>query len=345
MQTLQQDITTAGQKVKHGGIHSVVMEVVEMVENPAMSVAKLGKVIASHRGLSERVLRIANSPLYAIPGRVSSVNSAITLLGLNALRDTVITLLVHGAMRSMVNAVVHFEQFWNHSISCGVTARILAKRFAAGHEDGAFIAGLFHDMGVLMLGQGGEPDALRLARMKVRTVPAGSAHEEVGSWIAEEWQLGEEIAEAIRFHHAPGRARVNPRLTATVHVADVLCAHMQTPVLQHDTTAEYLDEALDLLGIEPSSLHPESLAEETNMILSDVAAAPDFAGMVLHLKNALVEAIGSLPERQRLTFALYYLEGLGFPEIARVLRLTESEVRALHTEALAVLGRIIHDSI
>jgi len=326
------------------GLHSVVMEVVDMVENPSMSVSQLGKVIATHRGLSERVLRIANSPVYAIPGRVSTVQSAITLLGFNVLRDTVITLLVRGAMRSMVNALIHYEQFWNHSISCGVASRFLARRFAPEIADDAFVAGLFHDMGIILLSQNSEPDALRLARMKTRTLQAGSAHEEVGSWLAEEWQLGEQIAEAIRFHHAPGKAVLNPTLTAIVHVADVLCAGLHLGVLQHDASAEILEEALEILQVEGSSLRFENLTAEAAAIRSDVEAAPDFAGMVERLKNALVEGLSALAERQRLTFALYYLEGLSFPEIARVLRASEGEVRALHAEALSALGQIIQES-
>jgi HD-like signal output (HDOD) protein len=341
----QETATQADSRVAGGkGLHSVVMEVVEMVENPTMSVSRLGQVIARHRGLSQRVLQIANSPVYAIPGRVSTVQSAITLLGFNVLRDTVITLLVRGAMRTMVNAVIHYEQFWNHSISCGVAARILARRFVPDHADDAFVAGLFHDTGIILLSQSSEPDALRLARMKTRTLQAGSAHEEVGAWLAEEWQLGEQIAEAIRFHHAPGKAVLNPALAATVHVADVLCAGLHMGVLQHDASAAFLEEALEILKVDEASLRRENLAAETDAIRSDVAAAPDFAGMVERLKNALVDGLSALPERQRLTFALYYLEGLSFPEIARVLRAPEAEVRALHAEALTALGQIIQES-
>lgn len=347
MQTSTQQTATRTETRTGGGkgLHSVVMEVVEMVDNPSMSVARLGQVITKHRGLSQRVLQMANSPVYAIPGRVSTVQSAITLLGFNVLRDTVMTLLVRGAMRSMVNAVLQYEQFWNHSISCGIASRILARRFAPELADDAFIAGLFHDTGILLLSQSSEPDALRLARMKTRPLQAGSAHEEVGSWLAEEWQLGETIAEAIRFHHAPGKAVVQPVLAATVHVADVLCAGLHLGVLEHDSSAKILDEALEILGVEADQLRLENLAQETAAIRTDMAVAPDFAGMVERVKNALVDGLGALAERQRLTFALYYLEGLSFAEIARVLRVSEGEVRVLHAEALSALGQIIQESL
>jgi HD-like signal output (HDOD) protein len=328
-----------------GGLHSIVMEVVDMVDNPGMSVAQLGKVIASHRSLKDRVLRIANSPVYAVPGRVSSVQSAITLLGFNILRDTVTHLLVYSAMRSMVNAVVHYEEFWKHSVSCGIAASILAQRFAPEHVDDAFVAGLFHDIGILLLSQADDPDPLLFARRKGLAAMGELAHEDVGAWLAEEWQLGDHIAEAIRHHHAPGKAAVHPELAATLHIADVLCAQLDLGLLHHDTTAEFLPEAADILGIPAASLTREGLAEETAMLHNNLATAPEFHVLVERVKASLVEGLGQLPEKQRLTFALYYLEGLTFADVARVLRVTEQDVHVLHGEALSALSEILHQSI
>jgi HD-like signal output (HDOD) protein len=322
------------------------MEVMAMVDDPVMSVAQLGKVIASHQELSERVLRIANSPIHALPARVQSLASAITLLGFNSLRDTVIRILVHGAMRTMVHTLIHYEEFWHHSISCGTAARILARRFCPERGDGAFVAGLFHDTGILLLAQGEAGDLTRLARLtNGATAGTPARHEAIGAWLATQWHLGDDIAEAIACHHTPGDATVAPRLAATVHVADVLCSRLQLGELPHDGGGDFAPEALEILGVDAQELSLENLADEAALIRSDLAAAPDFRALAESLKNALVEGIGALPEKQRLTFALHYLEGLSLGDIARVLRVSDADVQSLHAAAIDTLSGIIQDRI
>lgn len=327
------------------GLRSVVMEIMAMVDDPALSVSHLGRVISSHEELSERVLRIANSPLYAIPARIQSVTSAITFLGFNALRDTVVKILVHGAMRIMVNALVQYEEFWNHSISCGIAARILAHRFCRDQADSAFLAGLFHDTGIVLLAQANTAEGMRIAHLSQTAGMPVTRHEDLGSWLAREWHLGDDITEAIACHHRPGDARKAPRLAATVHVADVLSARMQLGLLQHDADARFSQEALTILGVEAGALDPDNLQDEAARIRSDLAAAPDFRVLSETLKNALVDGIGSLPEKQRLTFALHYLEGLSLRDVARVLRIDEADVRNLHAAAIETLSGIIQDRI
>jgi len=324
-------------------VPSLVMEVVTMVEDPTMSVSRLGKVIGSNRALSDRVLRRANSAVLAIPQRVSNVDHAITLLGFDALRDMMLRYFVNTAFRKLVNSVVQYEDFWNHAVSCGVASRILARRFAPEHIEGAFVAGLFHDIGFLLL----QPETGEAFGADV-TGKGGSSvtresHEDIGAWLAGQWNLGEEIAEAIRCHHGPGSARLNPPLAATVHIADVLCCKLDIGRSLFDTVEVFDPEALAIVHADESTLSLDNTGEEALLIRAGVAHAPKFQDLVHAIRRALVDAMGALPDSERLVMALYYQEGLTLAEIGRVIGGTEEDIKRLHAAALTALSGVIHD--
>ncbi|HUI64811.1 MAG TPA: HDOD domain-containing protein, partial [Bacteroidota bacterium] len=71
---------------------AVAMEVVEMVDNPRTSASKLGKVISTDQALTAKVLKIANSPFYGFPRRISTIDFAIIVLGYDALKEIVISI-------------------------------------------------------------------------------------------------------------------------------------------------------------------------------------------------------------------------------------------------------------
>ncbi len=316
-----------------------------MVRDPTMSVSQLGKVIRSSRALSDRVLRRANSSMFSIPQRVSSVDQAITLLGFDTLRDMMLRYFVNTAFRRLVHSVVRYESFWNHSISCGVAARILALRFVPASVDAAFVAGLFHDMGFLLLQTEGNPTFGPDIGGKGGLSLDGKTHEELGGWLADQWQLGEEIAEAVRFHHSPGMASLNPALTATVHIADVLCYRLDIGRSPFDSVETFDPAALELLHLEESDLGPNCIEEETKLIRADIEKAPKFDALVEAVKQALVDALGAFPNSERLALTLHYQEGLTMAEIGRVLGTTEERARSLHGDALLALTNVIHDCI
>ena len=112
-----------------------------MMRNPATNISKLVTLIADAPVLRDRVLRVANSPVLGIPGRVSNLSYAITLLGFDALRETVMHLLALGSFRQLVSLLVEYEQFWDHSISCAVASRIMALRVGRCSPADAFTAG------------------------------------------------------------------------------------------------------------------------------------------------------------------------------------------------------------
>lgn len=316
---------------------------IDLMRDPASSVSQLGAVVSSDRALSERVLQQANSPVLGLPSRVSTVSQAVTLLGFEALRDTVMRMVVSGAFRTVVALITHYEDYWRHSIAVGLLARSLARRHGASRPEDAFVAGLFHDLGLVMPGwqqEGGD-------RPGDGPVAAGveDDHAAAGARLAERWGLGERVAEAIRLHHVPGAAVVDPALVATVHVADHLSHRLDIGRYDGEMVTACDPGALACLGLTDEDLDPVRLAEESAVLRRDLAAAPAFDRLVASMRTALVDAIGTLPYQERLILALCYQEGLAMDDVAHLTGVSVAEVRDAHDAALATLASIIHDCV
>ncbi len=328
----------------HRDRSALVTELLGVMRNPASSVAQLGAIVSSDRGLSERVLRIANSPSLGIPARVETVPHAVTMLGFDALRDTVMRMVVTGAFRTIVDLFTQYGEFWNHSIACGLVARVLARKYPPVHENDAFVAGLFHDIGMI------SPAEQREGHIRWNLAPEDPQtvvehHGEIGSWLAEQWGLGDRIVEAVRYHHHPANAVYDPYLVATVHIADILCRRMDVGRYEADAEQAYDQTALTLLGLTEDDLTPPRLQDDTIRIQEGMAEAPAFDRLVAALKQSLVEAIGALPYKERLTLALCYQEGLAIGEVAHLMGTTEEDVYRLHDVALSTLAATIHDCL
>jgi len=161
----------------------------------------------------------------------------------------------------------------------------------------------------------------------------------------ERWGLGERIVEAVRCHHHPAVAVIDPALAATVHVADVLCHRMAIGRYGADEISSIEPHALAVLGLTEEDLVLERLHEDTARLKHDLDEAPTFDRLVSGLRASLVDAVGKLPYQERLALALCYQEGLTMGEVARLMGVTEPEARLVHDTALGRLATTIHDCV
>jgi RNA polymerase sigma factor (sigma-70 family) len=222
----------------------------------------------------------------------------------------------------------------------------MALRVDRGNPADAFTAGLFHDIGIVLSSTEPSPGSLRYeGGILRRDIAAAPRHEEISAWMAEQWGMADRIVEAIRCHHEPADARIDPVLTATVHVADVLSQRIDIGRYAHDRLTGYDPHALEILGLTEDSLTLESLGEEIARIRSGVEHAPDFEQLVQELKNSLVEALGTLPGVERLLLALHYQEGLPLEDVAQLLGMTGEAIKTLHQETMTKLLRTIQEYV
>jgi putative nucleotidyltransferase with HDIG domain len=190
-----------------------VSKVLALCNNRDASPVELNKVVSIDPVLTGNVLRLINSAYYGMSQKITSVVRAITMLGINTVRN----LLLSTAVLSTLGRRTNFNsldsaKFWEHSLATGVTAKLIALRHRIPMElvESYFIAGLLHDIGKIPLNNK-FPDefkkAMELADEKRQALfilekqVFGIDHTHIGKMIAEKWILGTDISDTIEFHH------------------------------------------------------------------------------------------------------------------------------------------------
>ncbi len=209
--------TLARDGVRLPPLPRTVLRVQRLVDEPDCSAAKLGQEIQRDPALATKLVGIANSPFYAGLGRCHSVPDAIIRIGMRETRNIVLAILVKSRVFRVPGFEAQTEALFAHSLAASLSGHALAAG-AGADPDFGFLAGLVHDVGraVLLLAAG---DARRrhptlLPDSGVVEHAAVELHELLGALVARSWQLGDEIGDAIRWHHAPDEAPESSRRAA-----------------------------------------------------------------------------------------------------------------------------------
>ena len=258
---------------------TIAMEVVEMVDNPKTSASTLGKLISTDQAFTAKVLKIANSPFYGFPKKISTIDFAIIVLGYDALKEIVISISLVSSLQKKSDTYFDAKSFWDHSIASGVLARRLARDLGYRVSGEVFVGGLLHDMGISVIHRyfrneykriteiAGETD---LTFIEAEESVLGVTHAEVGGWLAERWNLPDHLVEAIAHHHTPGKAERNMELVSLIHVADVFAGRMATKPVGFDKGQDFDQEALNKLQLNDPNLVNEYIANYTSIVQSDI---------------------------------------------------------------------------
>lgn len=226
-----------------------------------VSFAELASLIEKDTVLAGNILRLVNSALYSLPGTVTSVRHAVAILGLVKLRNVLLGMTISRLWRSVRTPPGwSTAQFNLHSVAVATLADLLVEVVPAPDAEGAFVAGLLHDMGKLLWAVA-LPDHYLLLRRSLepgrgdwvtceREI-AGWDHAELTAAALERWKLPEPIRRAVRYHHAPELARGGELdLAHVVHAANVLAADMGYSMLPPGVPPPHTaTPAVEALGI------------------------------------------------------------------------------------------------
>jgi putative nucleotidyltransferase with HDIG domain len=212
---------------------TVVSKMIDQVDSPRTSAAALARLISADQALTAKVLKLANSAYYGFPREISTVNMAIVVLGFNAVKEMGLSLSVFDVFKKTASAG-HFDVtlFWEHSVGCGVAARMLARMYRAPFIGEAFVAGLLHDVGKVILKQYFDAEFAQIIKaQKERNLTLEEAeaeviqtsHTQIGSWLAEKWNLPKIISESILHHHDAWNTKAEPLFVACITLADYIC--------------------------------------------------------------------------------------------------------------------------
>ncbi len=211
----------------------VAAKVLSLLEDDNIDIRDLSKIIEADATLTLKLLRVANSPLYATRTEINSIHQAIITLGLNRLTNIVLGVSIFSKflMSSQKFAAELMQKFWWHASCTGMVSKSLALKLNRFYKENEFIGGLLHDVGKLAMVQ---YDARKYFQVvdKVKKgandIEAelevfGVAHTEVGAEIAKLWKLPSELTTVVTYHMDPASAPRHKELVAIVRLADMLC--------------------------------------------------------------------------------------------------------------------------
>lgn len=209
----------------------VASTVLRLADDPNSSPKMMERTIERDPAITAKILRVANSAYYGL-SNVGNIGRAIGVLGMNAVRSLVIGVVFQQLASGKEQAPNYSKlEYWRHSLAVAVTARILGKlRLPEAAED-LYVAGMMHDVGMLVLDRfcADEFDrAILFARSQqiplhmAEKFAFGFDHCQVGAMLAERWSLPKTVAKAIEFHHRPQADPESLKTTAIVCLADHL---------------------------------------------------------------------------------------------------------------------------
>ncbi len=211
---------------------TVHARLLEVVDHPRATAAMLASLISEDQSLTARLIKMCNSSYYGLSSEVNSVDRAIVILGFDAVREMSLGISVISQFDGeLISGALDLTQFWRHSSSTAVSARYISKEYLGKEGKEAFLGGLLHDVGKLILVQYLEREftqAITLSKEQNRALflveqeLLGVDHSQVGTWLGKKWKFPQGVLTCIENHHNPLLARDHQEELASVCLANVL---------------------------------------------------------------------------------------------------------------------------
>jgi len=251
----------------------VALKITSLMDDPSTSVDDVGKLISQDPALTIRVLAIANSPYYGFTAEISTISRAVTVLGTKQITDVVLSTATTNAFKGISIDLISVDDFWYHSLYCGLLAQELSSKHNPPLRDSMFVAGLLHDIGhLVMLNK--IPDLLQDALLRTvqgESLPLyieeqqviGFDHAQVGAELAKVWNLPAYLVECIEFHHEPQKAQDFKLEVALLHIANAVASLPYDEDIDESDLKSVDTSCWDITGLKPADVQAAaSIAHE-----------------------------------------------------------------------------------
>ncbi|MGD0302667.1 MAG: HDOD domain-containing protein [Bryobacteraceae bacterium] len=238
----------------------VLHRVIASLAHEDISFAKVAELIEKDIALTGNILQLVNSPLYSVRGTVSSVRHAVSLLGVNKLRNAVLGLSAAQMWRSLKMPPGWLTADFNHhSVSVAILADLMSQHLPVRDGVGAFVGGLFHDLGLLLIAMGlpaeykqisllCEKDPQGYAEYELQVL--GTTHSELCAEALGIWNLPQPIRTAVRYHTRPeldpAASLDGVTLSRIIHAAN---AYVGATTVRFCSMEDGADGSLESLGL------------------------------------------------------------------------------------------------
>lgn len=254
----------ANHAIEIATLPEVTMRIIEVVQDERSTAHDLHQIVRNDPALSARVLRVVNSAFYGLPGQIGSIDRAIMLLGLNAVKNIAIA----ASIGKMFKSSVICDDFtgkdlWTHSVAVGATNKLIASAAGMSLPDEAFLTGLIHDIGLVAVMQCHAEDVQKIVDITKSGVPyrkaeekiIGANHQEIGIALTTKWKFPRSFQFVTGFHHEPTELALENRMLSVItHISDILCARGEFGMNITVETEEVPQELKDEIGMTSEQL-------------------------------------------------------------------------------------------
>jgi len=220
---------------------AVAIQIMEVANDSSTGAEDLYEAVQFDAALAMRIMRTVNSSYYSLQNKVGDLKLAITLLGFKEIRNLAMTAYIAQLFKKDAGHGSYTRVgLWNHLIGVGSVARLIAETSRHVSPREAYLAGLLHDLGIILLDQylhkpfaqiidsldgvpEGDPEG-EIPICDLEREILGFDHAELGEFVASQWNLPEHLVATIRYHHCPLEyVGEHQQMVYVVALANFLC--------------------------------------------------------------------------------------------------------------------------
>ena len=265
-------VETCIQEIRHIATLPAVAHKLTCLMNDGNATANdINKTIATDPAICVRILKVVNSSFYGLTKQIATTDRAVQLLGFNAVKNIALAASLHKILRT-ANTVPSFNigDLWIHSVAVATGARALAGKAGLALPDEAFLAGLIHDIGIMIEVQARPQKFAEITEIlfcapgltfrQAEERVLGATHESFGAVLCRKWNFPMQFVHVAGFHHEPMQLPESDCvLPAIVHVADILASHTGLGYSRTVETDTIDQQILNVLGLREDDI--EAIAE------------------------------------------------------------------------------------
>lgn len=238
-------------------VPQIITEVSMLLDNDRTSATDLCKVISQDQGIVAKILAVANSPLYGLPRRVSTIEFAVVIIGFEHIKNILVALSLVEAFKTRNTLNWDQNGYWIHSLLTATAAKRIADDLHYPKSGEVFTAGLLHDLGIVVLQRYMHQEFKKIIKLvdgeEIRHYNAeelvlGFTHQDVGEFLLEKWNFPPYISEAVLFHHTPSFAERGRVLASLIHLADYMTQRLCVGAFEWDNNFVLDESIIDILG-------------------------------------------------------------------------------------------------
>lgn len=311
----------------------VATKLLTLMSEEETSLGEIADMVAQDLSLAAKILRVANSSYYSFPGQIKSMHRAVSILGINPIRNLLLSFSFL-SLREKKKLQFDFSHFWECSLARAAAAKVIAGQLPDTDKEEHFIAGLLQNIGQLIFActipgkyekilqeTAGSQNAIDQEHVEQRQL--GITHSEAGYEVAKKWGLPEMLLHAIRFHHAPmayeGKDAQLARTINIVFLADLAADifHSETPERAH---SRFREKAMELLGLEMLAIN-----DVLEQVTSEIDTSAQYFGLTIPPTKSVMEILQEANARLNLL-------SLSYEEMNRELLKSKMQLEKLTAE-------------